>query len=588
MTVALVLATEADAGLRGQLTALGVRRVDAAERAGPGLLTVAAAARAAGERVLICAGQDAVPEHVLARLLAEGGTVAFTGVSAPGSGAGPDGMRPTARVGALVVDAPDLGALAAAAESAAATQAAPAAVGALLTELGRRGVRVRMLAAGPDGDGPVARLLEPAVRDIASWAAWRGLTPAAMHGISLGLGLLGAAWFSEPAIRAELAATVALLGALLAGRAGSLLAVSGRGERARHAAEWFGAAAGLVTEIAVYAALAASAGQGAGLGGVFGGRLAGTAFATWGGAGSVGVWRLAVAAVIVLGVRHMAGLCLERAARPPAALPRRRAGHAVGQAVGFQAGERLVVISVTAVCFGPRLTFAALAGLGAVAAGYTLAGNAPGPAAPARAGGGLAGYRGDGVLAGRLGVLVQGRLVPLLPVLVGTSVTGVLAALGLANLPGLLVLAPVAAMLPAALGARHRHDGRMDWLVPPLLVTGECVYLTALGFAWHASLPVVFALLAAVVLRHADLGYRARSGRGIPADAFGLGWDGRMLLAGLAAVAGQLPLAYAVISGYLWLLFCWDFLTGWFVFAREATALDRDGPGRRRGPAAAA
>src|SRR5579875_3712718 len=555
MTVALVLATEADAGLRGQLTALGVRRVDAAERAGPGLLTVAAAARAAGERVLICAGQDAVPEHVLARLLAEGGTVAFTGVSAPGSGAGPDSMRPTARVGALVVDAPDLGALAAAAESAAATQAAPAAVGALLTELGRRGVRVRMLAAGPDGDGPVARLLEPAVRDIASWAAWRGLTPAAMHGISLGLGLLGAAWFCE---------------------------------RARHAAEWFGAAAGLVTEIAVYAALAASAGQGAGLGGVFGGRLAGTAFATWGGAGSAGVWRLAVAAVIVLGVRHMAGLCLERAARPPAALPRRRAGHAVGQAVGFQAGERLVVISVTAVCFGPRLTFAALAGLGAVAAGYTLAGNAPGPAAPARAGGGLAGYRGDGGRAGRLGALAQGRLVPLLPVLVGTSVTGVLAALGLANLPGLLVLAPVAAMLPAALGARHRHDGRMDWLVPPLLVTGECVYLTALGFAWHASLPVVFALLAAVVLRHADLGYRARSGRGIPADAFGLGWDGRMLLAGLAAVAGQLPLAYAVISGYLWLLFCWDFLTGWFVFAREATALDRDGPGRRRGPAAAA
>ena len=83
MTVALVLAAnldEADAGLCGQLAALGVRRVDAAEQTGPGLLTVAAAARAAGERVLICA--DTVPEPVLASLLRIGGTAAFTGVNA--------------------------------------------------------------------------------------------------------------------------------------------------------------------------------------------------------------------------------------------------------------------------------------------------------------------------------------------------------------------------------------------------------------------------------------------------------------------------------------------------------------------------
>ena len=89
MTVALVLAgrpDEADAvrqrRLRDQLAALGVHRVDAAEGTGPGLLTVAAAARAAGERVLICAGADTVPEPVLARLLDAGGTAAFTGVTA--------------------------------------------------------------------------------------------------------------------------------------------------------------------------------------------------------------------------------------------------------------------------------------------------------------------------------------------------------------------------------------------------------------------------------------------------------------------------------------------------------------------------
>ena len=82
MTVALVLAGGADAGLRGQLAALGVRRVDAADRTGPGLLTVAAAARAAGERVLICAGEGVVPENMLVRLLNEDATAAFTGMNA--------------------------------------------------------------------------------------------------------------------------------------------------------------------------------------------------------------------------------------------------------------------------------------------------------------------------------------------------------------------------------------------------------------------------------------------------------------------------------------------------------------------------
>jgi hypothetical protein len=146
---------------------------------------------------------------------------------------------------------------------------------------------------------------------------------------------------------------------------------------------------------------------------------------------------------------------------------------------------------------------------------------------------------------------------------VGLLVTGVLAALGLANLPGILVLTPVEAMLLASLGACHPHDGRLDWLAPPLVQAGEYVFLAALGFSHRVPAAVVFALLAAVIVRHADLGYRARAGRPIPADRYGLGWDGRMLLAGLAAVIGIVPFAYAVLSGYLWLLSGWDFLSGW-------------------------
>jgi hypothetical protein len=127
------------------------------------------------------------------------------------------------------------------------------------------------------------------------------------------------------------------------------------------------------------------------------------------------------------------------------------------------------------------------------------------------------------------------------------------------------VLTPVEAMMLAALGARHPHDGRLDWLVPALLMTGEGVFLAALGLSRHAPAWLVFTLLAAVVMRHVDVAFRARVGRGIPADVFGLGWEGRMLVAGLAAVAGIVPFAYVVLSGYLWVLLIWDFLSGWLL-----------------------
>jgi hypothetical protein len=277
----------------------------------------------------------------------------------------------------------------------------------------------------------------------------------------------------------------------------------------------------------------------------------------------------------------------------------------------FPAGERLVLIAVTAVFFGPRLTFLLLLAWGMLAAGYVLAGQlarslAADPAGPAAleypadlpsgsawpAGGELAAYRGDGPLARWIGVLVDGRLPPLPPLLAGLLVTGVLAALGLGNLPGILVLTPIEVMMLAALGAWHPHDGRLDWLVPALLLTGEGLYLAALGLPRHVAPWLVFALLAAVIARHLDLACRARAGRGLLDDTFGLGWEGRMLVAGAAAVAGVVPLAYAVLAGYLWLLFSWDFLSGWLAPANpgpwDGDDDDRDGPRRRRWPAAAA
>jgi hypothetical protein len=360
----------------------------------------------------------------------------------------------------------------------------------------------------------------------------------------------------------------------MATRAGAQLAAAGRDGRARPAVDWLGAASGLLTEFAVYAALAvrsglagqaaaSGTGHAAGLGGIFGGTLQHTAAASWEGAGTEGVWRLAVAAMLLLAVRRMAEMCYEAAVRAPGATLARSAGQLLGQVIALPTGERYLVIAVTAVFFGPRLTFLILLAWGAVAAGYVLARQTVGAARQTRTEGVLPAYRGDGVVPRWLGGVVHGMLPPLLPVLTGLLVTCMLVVLGLANLPGVLVLTPAVAMLPAALGARHPHNGRLDWLVPPLLLTGEGVFLAALGFSRQVPPPLVFVLLAAVIVRHADLAYRARSGLGVPADAFGLGWDGRMLLAGLAAVIGILPAAYAVLAGYLWLLFGWEFLSGW-------------------------
>jgi hypothetical protein len=599
MTVALVLAGnlgEDDAGqqqmLCGQLAALGVRRVDAAERTGPGLLTVAAAARGAGDRVLICAGAQTVPGPVLARLLGAGGTAAVTRLTAGTARSSSPGSWPAQPSGALIVDLPDLDALARSAETLAATQAGPdpgTAVGALIDELGRRGVTVRILDAGPDSEGAVTQLLaDPAARDMARWAAWRRLTPAALYGISLGLGLVAAIWFAELDVRAKLLAIPALAGSFLFARTGSLVAATSRDGRVSPLVSWLATACGLLTEPALYAALAVSSrlGQSDGLDGTFGGALRNTFVATWGGAGEAGVWRLAIAALLLLGVRKLAGLGYERTAGAPVDLFPRSVLRTLEQAITFPAGERYAVIVLTSVLFGPRLTFLILLGWGVLGAGYLLAGQiarSARAAGAARSGGpdedededednGLAAYRGDGVLAHWAGALVDGRLPPLPPVLVGLLVTGMLAALGLGNLPGILVLTPIEAMMLAALGSRHPHDGRLDWLAPALLLAGEGVFLGALGLARQVTLWVVFALLAAVLVRHVDLACRARAGRGLEADVWGLGWEGRMLLAGVAATAGLVPFAYAALAGYLWLLFIWEFLTVWLVPANPELA----------------
>ena len=229
-----------------------------------------------------------------------------------------------------------------AAETLAAAHSGPAPVSALVGELTRRGITVRILDAGPDSEGAVAQLVDPAARDMARWAAWRQLAPATLYGISLGLGLVAAMWFAELAVRAKLLAIVALAGSFLVARAGSVLAAASPDGRIRPVVSWLGAACGLLTELRSRrpgGQLRPGPGDRPGrdlrrraaehLRGQLGRHRDGRRMAA-------GHRR-----ALVLGIRRMAELGYEHTARVPGNLfPRSALRRTLEQAVTFPAGER--------------------------------------------------------------------------------------------------------------------------------------------------------------------------------------------------------------------------------------------------------
>jgi uncharacterized protein DUF5941 len=398
---------------------------------------------------------------------------------------------------------------------------------------------------------------DPVARDVARWAASRQMTPVAMAAIALGFGVIAAGWLPAVGMRAETIAFFALLAAFVAGSAARLMSDG----QAAAATDWNVAACGVLTELAVYAGIAggASANANAGLSGPLGTRLRGSSLAGFGGPGAEGVWRLAVAAVIALGLLEMTSVCLA-ATRAGADRPRRFLAFA-----RVPGGTRLLFIAVAVPLAGARATFVLLLALAALALGVLMvrgcaAGLAEGDSRW------LVGCRGDGPLAVWIGRFADGRLPPLPPLIVGLLVTGMLTALGLQNLPNILLLTPVEAMMLASLASWHPHDGRRDWLAPSLVQAGEYAYVAAAGFAGRVWPGVTLALIAAVMLRHQELGYRARAVPVPPrplADRRGLGWDGRMIIVGIAAAFGRLPVVLALLAVYIWALFAVELAVGW-------------------------
>jgi hypothetical protein len=167
----------------------------------------------------------------------------------------------------------------------------------------------------------------------------------------------------------------------------------------------------------------------------------------------------------------------------------------------------------------------------------------------------IATYRDDGAAAVWLSRVVRGQFVPLPPAVAGLAATSFLAWLGMRNLPGLLLLTPLVVMLLAAFGSGHPHDGRLDWLVPAVLVGGQLVYIAAVGFSFGVPAPVTFTLCALVALRYVDLARRDRPSPARAADTRP-GWEGRMLAVGIGAMLGITTVAYVVLAVYVAALVC--------------------------------
>jgi hypothetical protein len=385
-------------------------------------------------------------------------------------------------------------------------------------------------------------------------AALYRLNPLTLAWISVAFAAITALWLTAASAHAEVIALVAAIAVVISGHVGRVLA----GQRSAVATEWGLAGCGMLAEFVVYAGIAAAVGFHSATQFGLAGNALGSFVAGLGGTGTAGVWRLAIIAVILTALTAMVDMCVHGPALPGARL----------RLFGPPGDIRLPVACAVVLLFGARAAFLVVLVLGVVALVATAIDGTR--QVPDR--GELRGYRGDGRISIWIGKWVDGKVPPMAPLFVGLLVTGVLTALGLRNLPGILLLTPVEAMLLAAFASWHPHDGRSDWLVPPLLQAAEYVLLAEIGFAGHVWPALTFTVVAVVGLRHVDLAYRVRGSLANGIDRRGLGWEGRLIIAGIAAVVGIAPLAYTALALYL----CWrvgrDWAIGWS--ARHA-AVDR-------------
>lgn len=178
---------------------------------------------------------------------------------------------------------------------------------------------------------------------------------------------------------------------------------------------------------------------------------------------------------------------------------------------------------------------------------------------------GLRFLRDDSHMGVLLGRIAPGLAPPLLTAVAGAVVVLVLIAAGGGQLAGITLFAPVAALLLSGLASGHLHDGRYDWLVPPVLRVTEYSYLAVVGLASGVPGPLVFVLLVTVVCHHRDDVARPAVGASRPAwvRRAALGWDGRMLVIAVGGALSALTPAYGILAAYLVILLVREAVRTW-------------------------
>jgi len=405
--------------------------------------------------------------------------------------------------------------------------------------------------SGPDAQ-PV--FLVDASRAALAWAHHRYLGLTSACGMSVALAACAAVWFSAGAASAVVRGVAALWASYLVLVAGRTITARTAGPDGRSLADrrqagpaaWLASLGGALAEAVVYFGLAA-----------------GAAADRW-----PGSWKLGVTVLGLVAARNVMTACSTPYGfgDPPSSV----IGKIAEATVTMPVGGRFLVIGVVAPIWGVRAAVLAVIAWAISSIAYGLAGRAATDVAPegvGPAGGGslaasatLLRLRDDGALARALGALVRGNLLPLPPAILSLAAVSALALLGLHGLPGALTIGPAIVMLLAAPGSANSHGGRFDWLVPVLLLGTQVLYLAAAGEGERVPGPVIFALVAALLVRYAEL---ASPGRPVfltrPRRHLGwgreygteLGWEGRVLFAGVAAALGIATVGYLALTAYL-------------------------------------
>jgi hypothetical protein len=410
--------------------------------------------------------------------------------------------------------------------------------------------RVRLNNAARGKQGYVAQTLSPVSKRLAAGALAAGWAPSPVLLTSAVLGAAAPIGFATPWRWGLAIGAVLLLAAFLLQCTARDMARYARG--ARPGRDWLVRAIQQATEFLVLAALAFGAGH----------------------TGSAG-WALASLVVSLQVFRDRAGAAPD-------------VGGAAGRLAAIAAGDRWLVLAVAAVAGGHRAGLIAVLGLGLLVGAAALVAQVGGAVAVPDDGPQREPELDAGPLARLVGSLARRVTVDQAAAVAagGTCCVAALAVLAVHSGAGLLADSLVIlGVVVTALGWGRPLDGRAPWLVPGLLNLTE--YVTVIGLAALVApqaTAAAFALLGVIVFHHYDTVLRLRHTGRAPSSwttVIGLGYDGRLVVVALLAVAGTETLSYG-----LWAL---AVQLGLFFLAESVTGWRQWGFGRReRGPAEAA